>query len=345
MQITASRHITAAVSTGRGAGGLVDPQGNFTQLRPQSFCVLDFLAAHAGDIVDKETLFAEVWPDTAVTDDSLTQCIGDIRRALDDKDRRVVETIPRRGFRLHRDAPEPQGRPVRAAVVGLLGLAALGVLVFFGREAIPSPEPTLQEQIATLSITRNAGTDALAAEVATALDRYLAIRRISGNARFDLVLSRSSPQRILAELIDTKTSTIVLSKTIGISDDAGEMAARGAELANTVANPSGTGVIAQARFADVRDKPLHDLTNGECYLPFYIQRRGTSLPENLFGRSKACLEAIVAREPENATALALLGATLVDQYWSGIGLDDPRDIPRLRRPLAEKALEYARAAE
>jgi DNA-binding winged helix-turn-helix (wHTH) protein/tetratricopeptide (TPR) repeat protein len=323
-------------------GGLVDSQGNFTSLRSQSFRVLDLLASHEGEIVEKDLVFAEVWSGAAVTDDSLTQCIGDIRRALDDADRRVLETIPRKGFRLHRDAPGVKRKPIRGV---LSGLGALAVCLMLGSAAIFSIEPQQREEIATLSLIRNAGTEALAAEVATALDTYPSVRRIAGDGRFDLVLSRSSPQRILAELLDTKTSSIILSMSIVVSDDSSQIAARGGELANAVASPSGTGAIAKAVFADVRDKSLGDLTNGECYLLYFIQRRGSSLPENLFSRSKACLEAIVARDPKNATALALLGAMLVDQYWGGTGLDDPRDIPELRRPLAEKALEYARSAE
>jgi WD40 repeat protein/class 3 adenylate cyclase len=44
-----------------------------------------------------------VWPDTFVTDDSLTQCIADIRRALGDDEHAIVETFPKRGYRLNAD--------------------------------------------------------------------------------------------------------------------------------------------------------------------------------------------------------------------------------------------------
>ena len=42
-----------------------------------------------------------VWPDTFVTDDSLTQCIADIRRALGDDGHVIVQTLPKRGYRLN----------------------------------------------------------------------------------------------------------------------------------------------------------------------------------------------------------------------------------------------------
>ena len=59
-------------------------EGKAVDLRSQSAEVLSALAARPGEIVSKEALMQAVWPDTFVTDDSLTQCIADIRRALGD---------------------------------------------------------------------------------------------------------------------------------------------------------------------------------------------------------------------------------------------------------------------
>ena len=47
----------------------------------------------------KDALHAAVWGDIAVTEDSLVQCIGDIRRALG-PDRDALRTLPKRGYRL-----------------------------------------------------------------------------------------------------------------------------------------------------------------------------------------------------------------------------------------------------
>ncbi|RZV35818.1 MAG: hypothetical protein EX272_09805, partial [Chromatiales bacterium] len=67
-------------------------------LRPQVIDVLCYLVERAGSLVTKEELLASIWGDKAVTDDSLTHCIIEIRKALDDVDRRIVRTVPRRGF-------------------------------------------------------------------------------------------------------------------------------------------------------------------------------------------------------------------------------------------------------
>src|SRR5262245_12402327 len=71
------------------------------RLTPKAANVLAVLVAQAGEPVSKEALFATVWPDTVVTDDSLTTCIAELRRALDDdaKQPRFIETRHRRGYR------------------------------------------------------------------------------------------------------------------------------------------------------------------------------------------------------------------------------------------------------
>ena len=78
-------------------------EGKGVDLRSQSAEVLSALAARPGEIVSKDVLMQAVWPDTFVTDDSLTQCIADIRRALGDEAHMIVETLPKRGYRLNAD--------------------------------------------------------------------------------------------------------------------------------------------------------------------------------------------------------------------------------------------------
>ncbi len=78
-------------------------EGKAVDLRSQSAEVLSVLAARPGEIVSKDALMQAVWPHTFVTDDSLTQCIADIRRALGDDAHVIVETFPKRGYRLNAD--------------------------------------------------------------------------------------------------------------------------------------------------------------------------------------------------------------------------------------------------
>src|SRR4029453_5893531 len=74
--------------------------GRPIELRRKALDVLLLLGQHAGRVVDKRTLMDQVWPGVVVGDDSLTQTIVEIRRALDDRERQVLCTVARRGFRL-----------------------------------------------------------------------------------------------------------------------------------------------------------------------------------------------------------------------------------------------------
>lgn len=69
-------------------------------LTPKAFDTLLALVGQAGQVVDKDDLLHAVWPGTFVTDETLTQNIATIRRALGDSSERpeYIATIPRRGY-------------------------------------------------------------------------------------------------------------------------------------------------------------------------------------------------------------------------------------------------------
>ena len=71
------------------------------ELRAKAWALLRYLAERPGALVTKEELHAAVWGDTVVSDDTLTQTLGELRRALRDDPRapRVIETVHRRGVR------------------------------------------------------------------------------------------------------------------------------------------------------------------------------------------------------------------------------------------------------
>jgi TolB-like protein/DNA-binding winged helix-turn-helix (wHTH) protein len=113
---------------------LRDQQGNLVDLRSQSAEVLALLAQHPGRVMAKEDIFSAVWPDTFVTDDSLVQCIADIRRVIGDDGHRVIQTHPRKGYRLvptpaaAGSVPGPTGRRTTIiAAVLVVVLAVVGV--------------------------------------------------------------------------------------------------------------------------------------------------------------------------------------------------------------------------
>jgi len=72
--------------------------GRSTNLRPKTFEVLRSLAERSGKLVSKDVLYREVWPDLAVSDDSLSQCIHELRQLLGDREHRLIRTVSRRGY-------------------------------------------------------------------------------------------------------------------------------------------------------------------------------------------------------------------------------------------------------
>jgi adenylate cyclase len=67
-------------------------------LRPKSFDVLVHLVTNRGRLVSKDELFETVWSDVVVTDNSLVQCIKEIRQALGDGRQTMIETVAKRGY-------------------------------------------------------------------------------------------------------------------------------------------------------------------------------------------------------------------------------------------------------
>lgn len=84
---------------------LIGPDGAEVALRHKSLQVFRYLAAHADHALNKEQIIDAVWSEVAVTDDSLVQCIADIRRALGEDGFRVLKTVPRVGYMLIADRP------------------------------------------------------------------------------------------------------------------------------------------------------------------------------------------------------------------------------------------------
>ena len=69
------------------------------ELRPKSFEVLRCLVENSGRLVTKDELFKAVWPDVVVSDEALTQCISEVREAINDRAQTMIKTMPRRGYR------------------------------------------------------------------------------------------------------------------------------------------------------------------------------------------------------------------------------------------------------
>lgn len=140
------------------SGELVGPAGT-TRLAPQPSSLLELLLAHAGDVVTRDAIREHLWPDGKVEfDQGIAFAVREIRKGIEEVggDPEMLETIPRRGLRLHRVASAPadhgasapaepafrapvgRSRPlILAAVLILLGIAAVLALPRLTRTTPP----------------------------------------------------------------------------------------------------------------------------------------------------------------------------------------------------------------
>lgn len=175
------------------SGSLIDSAGNQVPLRFQAREVLRLLASRPNEVVERALLLSEIWQDRQSSEDGLVQCIAEIRKALGDANKAIVETIPRKGYRLVvNDVREPgwmlhRRREITAAVLAILAIAALGVWAL--RPADPGSGRSL---VAVLPFEELGPSepdyllsDAVSEDIITSLARY---------SEFDVVARHSSFQ-------------------------------------------------------------------------------------------------------------------------------------------------------
>ena len=108
--------------------------GDPVPLSPRPFDLLVYLLRNAQRLVTKDELLDALWPGVVVTENTLTQAVSELRRALHDTPGapRCIETVPRRGYRwiaaIRPDGPgedsvrpRPSGRTI--AVIDFANLA------------------------------------------------------------------------------------------------------------------------------------------------------------------------------------------------------------------------------
>lgn len=82
------------------SSGALSRHGETVFLRPKAQALLSHLLQNTGRVVSKSELLDAVWPEVTVTEDSLTQCVRELRKALGDEAQTLVRTVSRRGYML-----------------------------------------------------------------------------------------------------------------------------------------------------------------------------------------------------------------------------------------------------
>lgn len=151
--------------------------GQEVHLKPKTFRILLHLIVHHDRLVAKEEIMDLFWKDTAVTDDALTQCIGELRRALGDNSRNptYLKTVPRMGYRFVGSVVEleaapaqrveievPQSldnrkrRPVWLAAAAIL-MAALSAAALWTNGVRPAAQGLAKRQVAVVRFENRSG--------------------------------------------------------------------------------------------------------------------------------------------------------------------------------------------
>jgi DNA-binding winged helix-turn-helix (wHTH) protein/tetratricopeptide (TPR) repeat protein/TolB-like protein len=336
-------------------------------VEPRVMDVLVCLAEHAGDVVSRDTLNQRVWTNLVVTDQAVTNCISELRQHLGD-DRathRVIETIPKRGYRLAvpvrfpqpenariEPAPAVKAPPARRHWLIATGVLLAAVLSAFAlwRSLNSSPTPTSVAVLRFENAAGDASLDylgfALPDEIATLLTtaRGLAVRPLGYvDAEDPLAAAR---ERHVDHIVsgrfyredDAQLSLAIEAQHVGdervvwrtrISAPADDLLAMRGHIAESVRQgllPALGGSAGPTGTIPANDEAY------QLYL------RSVALPQQPKQNERAIelLEQAVALEPTFAPAWHALGLRYYDYgtWWGGT-------VPARRRSLAahRKALE------
>ena len=200
------------------------------------------LARSPGTSVSKNDLLDSVWKKTVVAEEGLVQCVADIRRAINDTDKSIIETIPGAGYRLNAS----KARPKRQLLLPTVAVAVLAIAVFtyWFQQSAQAPMASKHSVVAVLPLddlsdATNKGhlSDALSEGIITELARFPQFKVIARNSSFqfrgkatdireigeslgaDYIVEGSQQfdgknLRVTVQLIETETGTHVLSEKL-----------------------------------------------------------------------------------------------------------------------------------
>lgn len=168
-------------------------QGQPVPLEPKALETLRVFLEQPGEVLDKGTLMARIWPDVAVEETGLARNISLLRKALEDDANapRYLETVPRKGYRFLPEViriDEPQAARVDVAPTGplrrkrrwpwaLLVLPLLALVWWqFYRPSPHAPPRGGRPRLAAMAFAVEPGLEFLNAGFLELLDAELATR-------------------------------------------------------------------------------------------------------------------------------------------------------------------------
>jgi len=288
-------------------GTLRGPDGMDLALRPKAFSLLCHLLEHPGRLHRREDLFTALWPGVIVTDDSLTQCVSDLRRALGDRANQILRTLPRRGYMLTAEVDRETAAPTQGP----------GPAVRAAAPGPAAPEIDVERTRCELVLMERApmshdGDDAdflgeFLGELFMRLARFEDLRVVRSNGvsgtggyrvRSDV---RSAGGHLRASILLEDADTGVVVWTEQIDEPIVDMAMTTAALITPLAHRIARQIATESR-RRARHKPASSLSARElCLLASDHHQRGTEADT---ATAHALLERAIALDPEYAQAYA-----------------------------------------
>ena len=329
---------------------LLGPSGP-ADLRRKSFEVLRYLVEHAGRVVTKQEMLDALWPDVTVGDKSLTQCISEVRRAINDTDQRIIKTIPRRGYLI--DVPVVSGGATAAEV------SRVTISNAERASALPLPD---KPSIAVLPFTNMSGdpdqeyfADGIVEDITTELSRFSDLFVIARNSSFQYkakaidvrqvgrelgvryVLEGSVRRggdsiRIAAQLIDALTGGHLWAEKYDY-DYAGIFAVQDRITESVVAAIEPEILVGEGRRA-ARKSP-HNLGAFDCCMRGLWHSNQLGPQDNR--HAEAWLRRSIELDPTLGRAHMLLARVLSVRCWAGYSDDIERDL-EASQTAVERAL-------
>lgn len=353
-------------------------RGRPLAMRPKAYDLLSYLVAHPGRTLGKQELMTILWPNVVVTDDSLVQCVADLRAALGPDGAHLVTTVPRHGYRFD-GALEPVTDAQSPAVpvpprrrwlmaLGATGLAALLLVVAWAlwpRPAVNTDQAFSRERSLAVLPLAPQGSQTTKAFADAMTDELIGdIARLPGTtviARASAVAAAAQDQdlRRIGKLLDV---AYVVTGTVARENQAVEVALQFASAATGVVLWSERWRQADAEMATRRgDIPLRiaraldlQLTSAAYKAPVSTARspaiaslaRGDHLLRSATGDPPAVLKAREAYQEAIATDPASA------RGWTGLALSYLSEIqsrwskdPEGQAELAAQAIQKALAID
>lgn len=306
------------------------------RLRPKALDLLRQFLANPGRVLSKQELMAAVWPNIYVGDDSLFQCIKELRAALGDDQRQLIKVSSGRGYLfdtsvetapilpdatipLALDAlPDPAQPTTRNPAVWTI-IAGLAAVVLVLTAIYAQQSPAASARTISISVTATPGaptvvermasrvTEAVASGLAGASDLRV-IDPASGNTKADLVATGLLDEdhnswTLRARMTDPVSGTVLWTEAVTV-----DMAETVDAVGDPLAAKFGHG-LAYAINDISKQRHPDEISDAGRTARAAIEQASASISRtdpNRFAAAQIMLENTLTADPENVDLLVAL---------------------------------------